>query len=513
MKTSQSHPLRIAELSLPVGGGVIGVTFCPGKKQSEAMTGPWNRDLASDLAVIRDWGAVAVLTLMESDELTAVGCGSLGAEVEGLGLDWFHAPIRDMDIPNDQFEAGWSYVGRRVRSMLAKGQRIVVHCRGGIGRAGMISARLLAEFGVEPEDAIRRVRKVRPGAVETTPQEDHVRACCPVPVGADEADKVVACLLGGAVGDAIGYVVEFDKWRVIQERFGPDGITKPVEPDGPLVVSDDTQMTLFTMEGLLRARQTSGRTDPKDAVREVRLAYLDWLATQGERHSGSSSLTGDLASFAPMRARRAPGMTCLSALNQGGAGSPEQPINDSMGCGGVMRVAPVGWVDPWSPKECFDVGMRVAALTHGHPNGFVSAGAMAAIIRMVCVGMPLEDAAVVALELVTETGAHETRDILHDALMMASGGRCDPDTMRQRLGEGWVGHEALAIGLYAALAADSFEQAVAIGANHDGDSDSTASLAGQLFAAAHTERPAPNAWVRRLDLLEPACRLAHEWVD
>jgi ADP-ribosyl-[dinitrogen reductase] hydrolase len=157
--------------------------------------------------------------------------------------------------------------------------------------------------------------------------------------------------------------------------------------------------------------------------------------------------------------------------------------------------------------------MRVAALTHGHPNGFVSAGAMAAIVRMICAGMPLEDATVASIELVSETGAHETRDILHDALLMASGGLCDPDTMRQRLGEGWVGHEALAIGLYAALVADSFEQAVLIGANHDGDSDSTASLAGQLFGAAHPERPAPNAWVRRLDLLEPACRLVHEWID
>ena len=143
-------------------------------------------------------------------------------------------------------------------------------------------------------------------------------------------ERRLACLLGGAVGDGFGYPVEFDRLHGIRARYGPEGIREPELRDGKLVVSDDTQMTLFTLEGLARSLTL-------DSIRE---AYLDWLGTQdgGIRRRRA----GLLARHPALNVQQAPGNTCLSALAAGGRGSIEQPINDSKGCGGVMRVAPVG---------------------------------------------------------------------------------------------------------------------------------------------------------------------------
>ena len=131
----------------------------------------------------------------------------------------------------------------------------------------------------------------------------------------------LACLLGGAIGDALGYRVEFDRWREIERTYGPGGI-RLASAKGPLVVSDDTQMTLFTLEGMARATSMDGIVD------EIREAYLDWLGTQG-RSEPARTPRGRLASHTVMRQPQAPGNTCLAALRQGGQGTVDRPINDS----------------------------------------------------------------------------------------------------------------------------------------------------------------------------------------
>lgn len=178
-KTSLTDPLRIDHAEAP-GGGKIGMTFCPGKKQAHAVSGPWDRDLALDLARIQAWGAVAVVTLMEDFELADCRVGTIGAAVEALGMEWHNLPITDVDVPRKPFEAGWVQSGPRLRHHLLEGRSVLLHCRGGLGRTGTIAARLLIELGVPARDAIAKVRAARPGTIETLAQANHVKTIRPV---------------------------------------------------------------------------------------------------------------------------------------------------------------------------------------------------------------------------------------------------------------------------------------------------------------------------------------------
>jgi ADP-ribosyl-[dinitrogen reductase] hydrolase len=174
-RTSLTHPLQIAAVAAGAEYGRIGITFCPGKIDRHAMTGAWDRDVATDLDAIREWGAAAIVTLLEPKELSLLSVENLGEEALRRNMLWFHLPIVDVSIPNEQFERKWDTAGERLRAILRSGDDVLVHCRGGLGRAGTIAARLLIELGIEPETAIARVRGVRPGAIETSDQERFVR--------------------------------------------------------------------------------------------------------------------------------------------------------------------------------------------------------------------------------------------------------------------------------------------------------------------------------------------------
>jgi ADP-ribosyl-[dinitrogen reductase] hydrolase len=363
-----------------------------------------------------------------------------------------------------------------------------------LGRTGTIAGRLLVEFGDSPEEAIRKVRAARPGSIETRAQEQYVRNCRPA---AAAAERTIACLLGGAIGDALGYEVEFQKLPEIRERYGPEGITAPVLHDGKLFVSDDTQMTLFTLEGL--ANGSASRLD------SIRTAYLDWYGTQMEAPG-----SGWLAQQAVLRVRRAPGGTCLSALHAGGRGTVSKPINDSKGCGGVMRVAPIGLVHG-ALGDTFQLAAEAAALTHGHPSGYLSAGMMAAIVQLLVEGAGLQNAIDQSTQILkTYRGHEETLAAVGRAVSLAAKAPKDHAAAIESLGGGWIGEEALAIALYAALSAKSFVEVVTIAANHGGDSDSTASIAGQIWGAREGLQGMPHDWVCALDVAEPLFHLARQ---
>ena len=174
MRTSQTDPLRIDAVAAGATPGWIGITICPGKHDPHAMTGPWARDLQADLAAIRDWGATTLVTLIEDHEFGLLKVASLGRAAGDAGLDWRHLPIRDVSVPGAAFEAGWKRLGPLLLERLRRGERIVVHCRGGLGRSGLVAAKILVELGIAPRDAINRVRAVRRGAIETAEQEAYV---------------------------------------------------------------------------------------------------------------------------------------------------------------------------------------------------------------------------------------------------------------------------------------------------------------------------------------------------
>jgi ADP-ribosylglycohydrolase len=311
------------------------------------------------------------------------------------------------------------------------------------------------------------------------------------------------------VGDALGAAIEFKSLDEIRSEFGPAGLrdfSMCYRRVG--AVTDDTQMTLFTAEALLRAEHLRHRV-PDAKVSEVAwYAYLRWLETQGDvvQRRGIPDEEGWLFRMRGLHARRGPGETCLSALRKGRMGTPEIPINESKGCGGVMRIAPAGFV-PGSP---FRTGCELAAITHGHPSGWLSAGYLAQVVHDVAEGSTLDEAAVRALEVLRRHPGHEeTAGAVEKALWMSRAPRGTAADV-EALGEGWVGEETLAIGLYAALAAHDFEHGVLLAVNHSGDSDSTGAIAGALLGLALGELAIPRRWVERLELRDVVEQVADD---
>jgi ADP-ribosylglycohydrolase len=205
----------------------------------------------------------------------------------------------------------------------------------------------------------------------------------------------------------------------------------------------------------------------------------------------------------------------MSALGRGGHGTPEQRINDSKGCGGVMRSAPAGFLGifGWTRAQAFDLGARTGAITHGHPTGFIASGALSAVIHELFEGADLRiavETVVIDMDDMTESG--ETRGALAAALTLSNDADVSPPDAVRQLGQGWIAEEALAIGVYSALVAETYVQAIRIAANHDGDSDSTASIAGQLWGARAGVTDIPHDWVNQLDVGAAVMRSCKEFL-
>ena len=307
--------------------------------------------------------------------------------------------------------------------------------------------------------------------------------------------RVRGCLIGGAVGDALGAPVEFLSMDRIRAEYGPDGLTDIVTgAAGVAPITDDTQMTLFTAEGLIRAsvRSDRGVVHPPSMVHR---AHLRWLDTQ-RLPAPPPGVSGWLAAQPWLYARRAPGNACLSGLSSPGMGTLDQPKNPgSKGCGTVMRSAPFGlYPQPWlTPEKVFDLAAECATQTHGHPTGYLAAGAFAAIVRTLVDGAGLADAVAVALDLLPARPGHEETTAALRAALAA-----EPGSPREieRLGGAWIAEEALAIGVYCALShPDDARRALLLSVNHSGDSDSTGSICGNLLGAWHGETALPPDWV------------------
>lgn len=173
-RTSQNSPLRIDELRVNVQGGAIGMTLCPGKRGHSVYGTDWARDMDADLLAIKDWGAVSLVSLMEDEEMDLFRVSNPGEAARRAGLNWFHLPISDGGVPDARFNKLWPDTANVLTQTLSSGQKVVVHCRGGLGRTGLVSAMLLVELGEKPGKAMWRVRQSRPGTIETASQEQYL---------------------------------------------------------------------------------------------------------------------------------------------------------------------------------------------------------------------------------------------------------------------------------------------------------------------------------------------------
>jgi ADP-ribosyl-[dinitrogen reductase] hydrolase len=327
------------------------------------------------------------------------------------------------------------------------------------------------------------------------------------------ADRFRGCLLGGACGDALGGAVEFDSTAAIQRRFGPGGIHEMVEAYGRVgAITDDTQMTLWTAEGLLRAEvrwREKGICHPPSIVA---MAYARWMLTQGEQPGFALHYTGWqpdgwLFGVKALHSRRAPGNTCIAGLRRARMGTIDEPANQSKGCGGVMRVAPVGLY----VKEPFRLGAEIAAITHGHPSGYLAAGFLAALISRVAHGEQLDRAIRATKEELRGWQGHaETLAAVEAAERLAETQPQPTPAAIETLGGGWTGEEALAIALYCALTAASFEASIVAAVNHSGDSDSTGSICGNILGALWGIAVVPPRWLETLELRETIERIARD---
>jgi len=332
--------------------------------------------------------------------------------------------------------------------------------------------------------------------------------------------SVKGCLLGGAIGDALGYPVEFLRWSDIKRRYGEEGI-QSYEMDfeqGLALISDDTQMTLFTANGLL-VHDTCKALFKAAPVPEQCIydAYRDWYHCQC-----ASALSRDnrswLSDLQEMHERRAPGNTCLMALRTGEAGSVEKPVNHSKGCGGIMRVAPVAlWgVGKRSIEEIDMLAAQATALTHGHPLGYMPSAALADIISRILTGTDdMYDVIDATRETMgslfgSESCLNELLRIMDQAVELSRNDIPDVENIHA-IGEGWTGEEALGIAIYCSVKyQDDFSRAVIAAVNHSGDSDSTGAITGNIVGARLGMEAIDGKWLRGLELKNTVLEMASD---
>jgi ADP-ribosyl-[dinitrogen reductase] hydrolase len=459
--------------------GRVGLTLCPGKVDPHGgkynplgASGAWNRDLSLDLDMIRDWGAAAVVTLVTADELACLKVERLGEESLRRQMSWFHLPIVDGSIPDDRFERDWGAAGEGLRSILRGGFDVLVHCRGGLGRAGMIAARLLIELGMEPTTAIEMVRQARsPHAIETIAQEQFVHSLGPVPerspatTVAAICDRAIGALLGLAVGDAVGTTLEFkrrDTYEPLRDMVGggPFGL-KPGE------WTDDTSMALCLADSLIKSK---GQFDPADLMQR----FVRW------RDDGENSVNG--------RGCFDIGTTTNAALNRwlrhkdpyAGSVDPE-----SAGNGSLMRLAPVA-IRFWNDRDRLrDTAGQQSRTTHAAPEAVDACTIFADILADAIEGRPRSNV------LHARNGPYAGKK--QEIAFASWRGK-----MRDEIASsGYVAH-SLKAALWCVGSTADFESAILKAANLGGDSDTTAAVAGQLAGALYGTAGIPRHWLERL---------------
>ena len=482
-RNSTSSPLRLASVTPGDGYGRIGITLCPGKRDPAGMTGPWARDLDTDLDAIQRWGASAVVSLIAANELETLSVRGLPGAVRDRHMEWWHAPIPDGWPPGRDFEDVWAVAGEALRDRLRLGFDVLVHCRGGLGRAGTVAARLLVELGTSPDEAIRRVRDARsPYAVETAAQQSHVAQCSerapcvPPRTAAGIRDRALGAFLGLAIGDAVGTTLEFssrDSHPRLEDMKGGGPFSLPLG-----AWTDDTAMALALADSMA----ATGTLDCRDLMDR----FTRWYRHGDYSWSDTCFDIGNATCEALERYLRTQDPI---------AGSTDPR---SAGNGSLMRLAPVA-VRYWNDrKRLVDTATEQSRTTHGAEVAVDACRAFAELLADAIDGSPrpallaprrFEGAPGIA-GIVAGSWRGRKREEIHSS--------------------GYVVH-TLEAALWSVARTGDFRNAVLLAANLADDADTVAAVTGQLAGALYGLSGIPERWLDRVAwkdrLLEAAQRL------
>jgi ADP-ribosyl-[dinitrogen reductase] hydrolase len=462
--------LRIAKLRSGPDSGLIGITFAPGKKGRSLRGGYHDRDLDIDLDVVAAWGAAAVVTLIEETELQELEIWDLEKEVRRRFMEWHHLPIRDVSVPDAAFERSWIVDAARLQALLDAGANVLIHCRGGLGRAGMVAARLLVERGVEPDAAMREVRAVRPGAIETPDQEHWVRQGSKVEVpapgrGTDAIrDRAMGALVGLAVGDAVGTTIEFSPkphFATLSDMVGGGQFRLNAGE-----WTDDTALALALADSLLAHPDL----DPADLMTR----FVDWY------RNGTYSCTGTCFDI---------GHTTSSALDHfTRTGDPIAGSTDprAAGNGGLMRLSPVA-IRHWRDRDKLkSIAMVQTRTTHGAAEAIEASALFADILADAIAGRTR-----------TEILAPRAGEFSDKIAAIANGGPWRGRHRDDIIGTGYV-CDCLNAALWSVSRTTDFRSAILLAVNLGEDADTTAAVAGQLAGALYGLSGIPEEWLQKL---------------
>ncbi len=479
VKTSATHPIRVDWLPTPWLGRV-GLTFAPGKKQPDAATGAWERDLGADVQRLRnEFEAGHIVCLLTDAELVALGVEALPEAVEAAGMSFQRLPISDGGLPPD--DAALHELVAEIALLAAQGGSVVIHCKGGLGRAGTVGGCVLRHAGLTGDESLSALAAARgPSCPETAAQRRFIRDYVPgAPV---HPSRVAGAVLAAAIGDALGHPTEFMDMAGIHAKYSPSGVAGFElwwERDGHRFApyTDDTQMA----EIVIRALVDPGPGAGMDAVMgTIAAGFVAWAKD-------------------PQGGHRAPGNACMAGTRALAAGVEwrESGGADAGGCGSVMRAYPFGILFAHDPDDAIRWAAEHSKMTHRAPIALAACAGLAAGIAHEFAASPGE---AVRSAVVEAAGRYDagTAEMVQRAIDDAAAG-ANPEHVLARL-QGWAAHEALAAAMFVVTRHPANLRAALVeAANTPGDSDSIATLAGALLGARLGLEALPSDWVRDVE--------------
>ncbi|MCP4501160.1 MAG: hypothetical protein GY822_14470 [Deltaproteobacteria bacterium] len=506
--TSTTHPIRMDWISKKLPGH-LGLTFAPGKHATSKFTGgTWERDLDLDLQRLKEEYKIGLLVcLLEDHELTLLKIPKLIETAEELGIETLRLPIPDGGTLPELGPV--KTVVDSIRSRLEEGVNVVIHCQGGLGRAGTVGGCVLTSLGLSGQEALVRLAEERDAknCPETTGQVNFILEFAEEYANVwgvtsqmtssndekgDLQKRTLGCLLGAAIGDAMGHPTEFMDMASIHRKYGPQGVQDfelywEREGERFAPYTDDTQMAEVVARVLVA--QAKHGWDLDKTMNEMGKQFVEWMDD-------------------PQGGHRAPGNACLAGCRELKKGTPwsEAGGKKAGGCGSVMRAFPFGIWAKLHGKNPADWAVEHSKLTHRDPIALAACAAMATgvahflhgISVSVCVERMISQAA---------TYSKETADMMRQARDEAlAGGR--PEVTLDRL-RAWAAHEAIASAVYILVRhPDDVRAAILEGANTPGDSDSIATLAGALVGARVGIDGLPKKWVQEVERSSELSELA-----